>query len=396
MIRRRRWHNYKPEENPDDEFDETFIVSGQETFFIYGQEIVVEDAVHAIKDGQEYVIINNQIYPIDKSAESPDDKFDDTFIVSGQETFYVNDQKIVVEGAVHAIKENQEYVIIDNQLYPIEGSALAPDTEQQNYRNTQQYVPPPPARSSMARTLGIFIVFAILGVIITLFAGSFIIGLASGISDPDNANIITPNGKSDTNPTPEITRVQSTESQTATKIKNAMDYTNPTTRDFALTLIPNTHEGNYNIAQICDLWEAVYQKWTYVNDPQGSDYFSPASRTIQLGLKGDCDDFAITVGSLVQSIGGSTRIVTAYNAEGGHAYPEVYIGSSKASLEKVASYIGKRYHTTGIAYHARTKDGVTQYWLNLDWQSRFPGGKYFHESGEMTIYYPNGYWYQTS
>jgi hypothetical protein len=192
------------------------------------------------------------------------------------------------------------------------------------------------------------------------------------------------------------TQSKSIESQTAEKIKAAMDYTNPTTRDFAVALIPNSHGGNYNIAQICDLWETVYNRWTYVNDPKGSNYFSPASRTIQLGLKGDCDDFAITVGSIIQSIGGSTRIVTAYNQEGGHAYPEVYIGTSKTSLDNVGSYISKRYHTRGIAYHTSTRNGVTQYWLNLDWQSRYPGGKFFHESGELTIYYPNGYWYKSS
>jgi hypothetical protein len=132
-----------------------------------------------------------------------------------------------------------------------------------------------------------------------------------------------------------------------------------------------------------------------VNDPKGSEYFSPASRTIQLGLKGDCDDFAITVGSVVQSIGGSSRIITAYNENGGHAYPEVMICNSKACIDYVGSYIIKRYNTRDIAYHTRTKDGVTQYWLNLDWQSRYPGGKYFHDSGEITVYYPNGYSYKS-
>jgi hypothetical protein len=221
-------------------------------------------------------------------------------------------------------------------------------------------------------------------------------GLGSDSADSDNTNIISLSRGSQVDPTPEVTLSKSKESQIAEKIKNAMDYTNPITRDFALTLIPNSHEGNYNIAQICDLWETVYNRWTYVNDPKGSEYFSPASRTIQLGLKGDCDDFAITVGSIIQSIGGSTRIVTAYNQEGGHAYPEVLIGTNKTDLDKIGTYIVKRYHSKGIAYHTTTRSGVTQYWLNLDWQSRYPGGKYFHDSGELTIYYPNGSWYKSS
>ena len=194
-------------------------------------------------------------------------------------------------------------------------------------------------------------------------------------------------------PTPPKIIPSSIEQQRSEQIKEAMDYTNPITRDFALTLIPKSHGGEYNIAQICDLWDAIYKKWTYVNDPRGNDYYSPSSRTIQLGLKGDCDDFAIITGSVIQSIGGSSRIVTAYNVEGGHAYPEVLIGTSKTSIDNVATYIGNRYHTKSIAYHTHIKDGVTQYWLNLDWQSRYPGGKFFQDTSDLTVYYPNGYWY---
>jgi hypothetical protein len=236
----------------------------------------------------------------------------------------------------------------------------------------------------------------VIGVLVVIFAAPFVMGIASGLFDSDNENIISHNSGSLVSPTPEPKMVQSKESENAIKIKNAMDYMNPTTRDFAVSLIPNSHEGKYNIAQICDLWEAVYTKWTYVNDPQGSEYFSPASRTITLGLKRDCDDFAITVGSLVQSIGGSSRIVTAYNTKGGHAYPEVMICTNNACVDKVTSYINKRYKTKGIAYNIRTKDGVTQYWLNLDWQSQNPGGKFFHDNDDkITIYYPNGYWYKS-
>jgi len=338
MVRRRGRRNYYPEDDTDEEFDETFVVQGQETFYINDEEVIVENAVHAVKDGQEYVIIDDRLYPVDRSEENYD--------------------------------EDEEY------------DSYIPQYEQ-------------PAESSGIGSYGALIFGLIVGILVFIIAGPMVMGFVSGFSDSDNENIISPNRGQDL-PTTEPTRIQSKESDTATKIKNAMDYTNPTTRDFAVSLIPNSHEGNYNIAQICDLWEAVYKKWTYVNDPKGSEYFSPASRTIQLGLKGDCDDFAITVGSVVQSIGGSSRIVTAYNEDGkGHAYPEVLVCSSKACMDKVASYIVKRYNARGIAYHTRTKNGVTQYWMNLDWQSQYPGGKYFHDSGEITIYYPNGYWYES-
>jgi hypothetical protein len=339
MVRRRRRRNYQPADDAEEEFDETFVVRGQETFYINDQEIVVEDAVHAIKDGQEYVIIDDQLYPLDRPGKYIDSEdADDTY--------------------------DQESEVSDESS---------------------------PGIGSYAVLLFYFVI----GALVVFFAAPVVMGFVSGLSDSGNENVISPGNGQDI-PAIEPIRVQSKESETAAKIKEAMDYTDPTTRDFAVSLIPNSHEGKYNIAQICDLWDAVYNKWTYVNDPRGSDYFSPASRTIQLGLKGDCDDFAITVGSVVQSIGGSSRIVTAYNGDVGHAYPEVLICNSKACMENIASYIGKRYNSKNIAYHTTTKNGVTQYWLNLDWQSRYPGGKFFHDAdGQISIYYPNGYWYKS-
>ena len=339
MVRRRGRRNYQPADDAEEEFDETFVVRGEESFRINDKEIVVEDAVHAIKDGQEYIIIDDQLYPLDEPGDYVElEEADDTY--------------------------DQEYEVSDE---------------------------PSPGMGSYA----VLLIYFVIGALVVFFAAPVVMGFVSGLADSGNENIIFPGSGQDL-PATEPTRVQSKESGKAAKIKEAMDYTNPTTRDFAVSLIPQSHEGNYNIAQICDLWDAVYNKWTYVSDPQGPDYYSPASRTIQLGLKGDCDDFAITVGSVVQSIGGSSRIVTAYNENGGHAYPEVMVCSNKACFDKVASYIGKRYHTKNVAYRTRTKDGVTQYWLNLDWQSRYPGGKYFHDDdGQITIYYPNGYWYKS-
>jgi hypothetical protein len=321
------------------------------------------------------------------SNDNSENYFDDSFIVSGEETFYIKNQKIVLRNTLHVVKDGQEYLVIDDHLYPVD----QPKPAYTSYQATR-----PAAPSSGYSTVGMIITILLSAGFVFFFGWPIIHGLVNEQSGSDNANIISSDTRPTIDPTPKITQSRSAESDTAIKIKNAMDYTDPVTRDFAVSIIPNSHEGNYNIAQICDLWDVVYKRWTYVNDPRGSDYYSPASRTIKLGLKGDCDDFAITVGSLMQSIGGSSRIVTAYNAEGGHAYPEVLIGKDKASLDNVGTYITKRYHVKGIAYHSETKDGVTRYWLNLDWQSRNPGGKFFDDSGEKTIYYPNGYWYTTS
>nr|WP_320161934.1 transglutaminase family protein [uncultured Methanoregula sp.] len=182
------------------------------------------------------------------------------------------------------------------------------------------------------------------------------------------------------------------EGRKAAAIRDAMDSRNPVTRDFAVSLIPRPHGGPFNLAQICDLWEAVYSRWTYVNDPNSGDYFSPASHTIALGLKGDCDDFAIVVAAMIESVGGDARVIYASNGTVGHAYPEVYIGTTKEEFEAAAAYIRYRYKITDVGCHITNSTTGPRYWLNLDWGSRYPGGGFFADKGVRIAYYPDGHW----
>lgn len=194
-------------------------------------------------------------------------------------------------------------------------------------------------------------------------------------------------------PRPTRTPISSPWDIQASKVVEAMDYTNSTTRDYALSLISREHSGKYNIAQICDMWDKIYKQWTYVNDPKGSNYYSPASRTIKLGVKGDCDDFAILVASTMMAIGGSSRIILASNTGGsGHAYAEVYLGPSKSNVDSAAKYICQRYKCRSVAYRISNEGGQTRYWLNLDWQAKHPGGPYYKNDGETIAIYENKYW----
>ncbi|MCK9630581.1 MAG: transglutaminase-like domain-containing protein [Methanoregula sp.] len=182
------------------------------------------------------------------------------------------------------------------------------------------------------------------------------------------------------------------EARRSVAIRDAMDSRDPVTRDYAVSLIPRAHGGTFNLAQICDLWENVYSRWTYVDDPRGEEYFSPASRTIALGFKGDCDDFAIVVAAMIESVGGSARIVTAKNGTSGHAYSEVYIGNTSEQFEEAAAYIRQRYHVTDVGCHITTDADGPRYWLNLDWWSTHPGGRFFADDGVRIAYYPDGRW----
>ena len=177
-----------------------------------------------------------------------------------------------------------------------------------------------------------------------------------------------------------------------TPILEAADYDNPVTRDYALSLVRSTHSGEYNIFQVCDIWEGVYSQWVYVGDPRGEDYFSPASRTINISLKGDCDDYAIVVASLVGAIGGEARVVAASDISGnGHAFAEALVAHDYDDLQEISGYICERYGCERVWYQERSDiAGNSDYWINLDWQSNHPGGE-FCPMDEIQVIYLEGY-----
>jgi hypothetical protein len=95
--------------------------------------------------------------------------------------------------------------------------------------------------------------------------------------------------------------------------------------------------GPRRIDQISAIYDSLVDEknWTYVDDWKGLDQFQYSNYTLKLGQdvgglgKGDCDDFAILLGALMESVGASSRIVFAYGPTGGHAYTEVYLGKAK-------------------------------------------------------------------
>jgi hypothetical protein len=203
---------------------------------------------------------------------------------------------------------------------------------------------------------------------------------------------------------PSLNQVQSitpiqTNQATSTKadqISRAIDYLTPTVKNFANRQIQQSSSGTYNTAQICDVWQSIYNQWTYVSDPPDFNYFTSASDSINNGLKGNCVDYAILNAAVIESIGGSSRVVTACPPDTGqcHAYAEVYLDSSPSELQKAANYICSRYNCKTINYHMYLDpQGNTEYWLNLDWQANYPGGSFFQDNGTIQIYYPNGYHY---
>ena len=182
------------------------------------------------------------------------------------------------------------------------------------------------------------------------------------------------------------------QSSKLTIYQKAMDVNNPVTRKYALQLAKN-NPGSYNFKQVFSIYDDLINNWNYVNDPISMDLVSKASFSIDVGLTGDCDDYAITMASLIECIGGRTRIISATNGNSGHAYAEVHVGNQKKKQELI-QFLNKRYgrfYKNKIAVHF-SLDDVGDYWLNLDWTAKHPGGKYY-KSDHETIYYPTQNYY---
>jgi len=180
--------------------------------------------------------------------------------------------------------------------------------------------------------------------------------------------------------------------QVAGEIELRIDGGNPVVRDFALNAISPTHSGTYNIDQVCDIWDNVTPQWTYVSDPNNPvgqfwDYLAFASESITVGLKGDCDDYAILNAALVEAIGGNSRVVYAANpTDGAHMYAEAQFADTSFVPE-----IQSRYTFNGTVYYHPGN------WLNLDWfdypkNATHPGGNYFADSGVIWTIYKDGHW----
>ncbi|MCL7411236.1 MAG: transglutaminase family protein [Methanosarcinaceae archaeon] len=118
-----------------------------------------------------------------------------------------------------------------------------------------------------------------------------------------------------------------------------------------------TYPGTYNIYQICAIFDYVKENIQYISDPRGGDYWSPPNETLKIGA-GDCDDYAILMSSLVEAIGGTTRIYLTDT----HAFTAVYIGNDTDHIDRIVDGIGQYYGPVPV-YYSTDEYGS---WLMLD------------------------------
>lgn len=178
----------------------------------------------------------------------------------------------------------------------------------------------------------------------------------------------------------------------ASDLSEAIEPTNSDVRTYALRAISASHAGEYNIHQVCDIYTKVNKDWVYVNDPGTYDssvdeYIAPASESVE-HLRGDCEDYAILMVSLVEAIGGNARIVTADNPNGErHSYPEVCLSDFKEGVQYALDIVERKSGGTAVHYHI---DDEGNYWLNLDWTASYPGGEFYESVGNELVTWPDG------
>jgi hypothetical protein len=176
----------------------------------------------------------------------------------------------------------------------------------------------------------------------------------------------------------------------APRVAEALDVAHPVTRNTAVRIAAG-EEGVFRVEQVAQIWTHVRGRWRYVNDPRGDEFFASASQTIENDYAGDCDDFAITLSAMIESIGGRSRIVMLDGDQGGHAYAEVCVPESS---ETVARRLSRYYQRHWDRYLGRQRlsnihfrsSGDCPVWLNLDWNARVPGGPYGNELWAVAIY----------
>jgi PKD repeat protein len=168
--------------------------------------------------------------------------------------------------------------------------------------------------------------------------------------------------------------------------------------DMGRMLLEN-YSGPRRIEQICSIYDSLVGKdnWTYVEDWKGLETFQFSNQTLELGGrpgrgKGDCDDFSILMAALIESVGGTSRIIFAHGPKGGHAYAEVYLGNRSDPdnyVDNMVKWLRYKYNVKYINTHVNISSD--EVWLNLDWWtgsggSKYPGGPFFSGTDHNIVY----------
>jgi hypothetical protein len=140
------------------------------------------------------------------------------------------------------------------------------------------------------------------------------------------------------------------------------------------------YQGKYQLlCRQLSLFKYINNNFNYVPDAQRDEYFATARETIQDGLAGDCDDHSILMANCLMSIGAKCRLVIIE----GHMYPELFVGDKKdfEIIQQAIVQLFNDLRIKNIFYH----ENNGEYWINLDYTARHPGGPYMNDRLKLMI-----------
>ncbi len=124
--------------------------------------------------------------------------------------------------------------------------------------------------------------------------------------------------------------------------------------------IEEAYPGGYSTLQIAEAYEWVKNNIAYTTDTS-EDYWQAAWETMDL-RSGDCEDHAILLCSIIDALGGSSRV----NIIQEHAFPTVYIGSTPSDLQKAKQSLASYYGLEASEYKITYLTDDSGYWLVID------------------------------
>lgn len=165
-------------------------------------------------------------------------------------------------------------------------------------------------------------------------------------------------------------------SKTARTIKSKLNDNDSLVRNFSVQHSLDYFDEYYikykQVVRQLSLFRYMNENFKYVSDARRDEYFATPQETILNGLGGDCDDHSIVMASTMRSIGARTRIILVK----GHAYPELFVGNKEnfEQFKQAVIQLFQVYNIKIIYYHEHNNE----YWINLDYTARYPGGRYIN------------------
>lgn len=171
--------------------------------------------------------------------------------------------------------------------------------------------------------------------------------------------------------------------KTSRRVLAKMQYNDSVVRNFAVKHSLENFDEYRNkygmLTRQLSLFKYINAHFNYVPDNLRDEYFATPKETILNGLGGDCDDHSILMASSLMAIGAKCRLVVIE----GHMYPELYVGNKDdfEVMQQAIIQLFRDVKVNKIYYHEHNDE----YWINLDYTARHPGGPYLNEDVKYII-----------